>query len=218
MIEYYIVGSGGFSKEVLFLSMQTLNKEHVFKGFIDLNPEYESLTCMDTKFSIIDESFFLKNIKPNKNINIYFAVGTPILLKKIIKKFESYITPNLIHPNVIRHQSVEFGKGNIITAGCIFTVDIKVGNFNVFNLNTTIGHDTIIENFNVINPGVNISGGVYVKENNLIGTNATILQYLNIGNNNIIGAASLVNKNVDDYNVMVGVPAKSIKKVNHEGI
>ena len=58
---------------------------------------------------------------------------------------------------------------------------------------------------------MNISGGVQIGIGNLIGTNATILQYKIIGNNNIIGASSLLNKDISDDNVMVGIPAKRIK-------
>jgi sugar O-acyltransferase (sialic acid O-acetyltransferase NeuD family) len=210
--DFYIIGNSGFAKEVLFLAKQTLNESYLFKGFIDYKPKSNVIFVLNDEYSIIDEEVFLNTIKPNENILVFIGIGNPDIIKKLSILYKNYKTPNLIHPNVIMHQnSVKFGIGNIVTSGCIFTVDINIGNFNIFNLNSTIGHDTVIENFNVINPGVNISGGVHIKENNLIGTNATILQYITIGSNNIIGASSLVNKNVDDNHVMVGVPAKPIK-------
>ena len=45
-----------------------------------------------------------------------------------------------------------------------------------------------------------------------IGANVTILDGVVIGDGAIIAANSLVNKNVDSYNIVGGVPAKSIKK------
>lgn len=45
-----------------------------------------------------------------------------------------------------------------------------------------------------------------------IGNNVTILDGVTINNGAIIGAHSLVNKNVDAYSIVGGVPAKPIKK------
>jgi sugar O-acyltransferase (sialic acid O-acetyltransferase NeuD family) len=209
--KYYIIGSGGFAKEVYFLAEQCLDKSIIFSGFIDFEPKFRSLVVRQKEENVIDEMYFLENIKPSSDIQIYLGIGDPKLIEKLSIKFQNYLFPNLIHPNFVGDiKSIHFGIGNIITAGCVFTVDIKVGSFNIFNLHTTIGHDCVIENFNVFNPGANISGGVNISSANLFGTNCTVLQMLKIGKNNIIGAASLANKNIDDGCVMVGVPAKNI--------
>ncbi|MBU2704021.1 acetyltransferase-like isoleucine patch superfamily enzyme [Sporomusaceae bacterium BoRhaA] len=44
-----------------------------------------------------------------------------------------------------------------------------------------------------------------------IGTNVTILPGVKIGNGAVIGAGAIVNKNIPDYAIAVGVPAKVIK-------
>jgi|694.fasta_scaffold07188_12 sugar O-acyltransferase (sialic acid O-acetyltransferase NeuD family) len=211
--EYYIIGSSGFAKEVLFLAKETLIDNYKFKGFIDYKPKSNKIIALNEEFDIIDEDFFLNTVIPDKNISVYIGIGDPETISKVSNKFKSYMMPNLIHPTVVIHKdSVALGIGNIITSGCIFTVDIKIGNFNIFNLNSTVGHDTLIGDYNVINPGANISGLVIIGSKNLLGTNCTILDERTIGSNNVIGASSLVNKNVDDNNIMVGVPAKPLNK------
>jgi sugar O-acyltransferase (sialic acid O-acetyltransferase NeuD family) len=212
-IRYYILGSGGFAKEVYFLANECLDDTYIFGGFVDFKPSVKSVKVRGHSENVIDEDFFLKNIKPSCNVNIYHGIGDPTLLEKVSIKFKDYIFPNLIHPNFIGDtKSIHFGKGNIITAGCIFTVDIVVGSHNIFNLGTTLGHDSIIGDFNVFNPGANISGGVNINCGNLFGTNCTVLQMLQIGSKNIIGASTLANKNVSDNNTIVGVPGKVIIK------
>jgi carbonic anhydrase/acetyltransferase-like protein (isoleucine patch superfamily) len=90
--------------------------------------------------------------------------------------------PNLVHPGAVVDMSrIELGKGNMITAGCVFTVDIEVGDFNLFNLNVTVGHDVRIASGCVINPSVNISGGVVIGNGVLVGTGAQVLEGLAIG-------------------------------------
>lgn len=209
-MKYYIVGNGGFAKEVLFLCKEVHGSDEEFGGFIDYKPSVTKIDCMDNSYPVIDEDQFLE--EKNFRCNIYIGIGDPQKIHKISDKFEGYNFPNLIHQNVIKDESVKFGIGNIITSGCIFTVDILFGNFNIINLNVTIGHDTQIKDFNVFNPGANISGSVIIGSSNLFGTNSTVLQGLNIGSNSIIGASSLVNKNVNNNSVVVGVPAKEIKK------
>jgi sugar O-acyltransferase (sialic acid O-acetyltransferase NeuD family) len=208
-MKYFIIGNGGFAKEVLFLSKEVFGTLNDFSGFIDYKPNLDSVLCMGAEYPVIDENEFLNLDK--FDCSVFLGIGDPKKIKKVVEKFSKYKFPNLIHPNVIMDKSVILGLGNIITAGCILTVDIVIGNFNIINLSTTIGHDTQIKNFNVFNPGSNISGRVSVGNGNLFGTNSTVLQGLNIGDNSTIGASSLINKNVDSNLVVVGVPAKAIK-------
>lgn len=212
MKTFYIVGNGGFAKEVLFLAEQTqAEAKYSFGGFIDFRPKSDSIIIGFNEYPVLDEDYFLKRIAPSLDTLLYFGLGDPDKIHKVRGKFQGYQFPNLIHPNVKYHKSsLELGEGNILTAGSILTVDIKIGSFNVFNLNTTIGHDTEIGDCNVFNPGANISGSVIIGDRNLVGTNATILQGVQIGSKNKLGAACMVNKPVADELIMVGVPAKPL--------
>jgi acetyltransferase-like isoleucine patch superfamily enzyme len=209
-MKYFIIGNGGFAKEVLFICKQIFGSIDEFGGFIDYKPEFTQAKCMGYDLPVIDEDEFLSI--HDLNCYVYIGAGDPKTIKKIADKFKDYTFPNLIHNNVVIDESVKLNKGNIVTGGCVLTVDINIGNFNVFNLNTTVGHDTIIGDCNVFNPGANISGSVNIGNFNLFGTNSTILQGLKIGNNSIIGASSLINKFIDSNLVVVGIPAKEIKK------
>ena len=159
--QYYIIGSGGFAKEVSFLADELLEESYNFMGFIDYKPEVKTIIVRGQDVSVIDEDYFLGHIIPSEGINLYLGIGDPKLLGKLSKQFENYIFPNLIHPNFIGdRKSIQLERGNIITAGCVFTVDIKIGSHNIFNLNSTVGHDTVIGDCNIFNPGCNISGSV----------------------------------------------------------
>jgi sugar O-acyltransferase (sialic acid O-acetyltransferase NeuD family) len=217
MKDIYILGSGGFAKEVYFL-INDINQDleipiYNFKGFIDKTIELKEIKIGEKSFPVNSEEDFL-NSETSSSICLAIGIGNPSILEKIYNRFfGKYSFPNLIHPNFVGHiETIELGVGNIITAGCIFTVDVKIGSFNIFNLNTTVGHDTVIGSFNVINPGVNISGGVALGNKNLIGTNATILQYLTFGDNSILGAGAVLSKNLESNWVAVGIPAKPVKE------
>ncbi len=205
-ISYYIIGSGGFAKEVFFYTQKTLGSEYKFGGFIDNNIALKSGL-------LIEESLFLETIQPNDEVVLFNGIGNPELINKIHLKFKEYNFPNLIYPGILAdYSNLKIGFGNIITPNCILTVDIVIGDFNIINLNTTIGHDTQIGNYNVINPGSNISGNVTIGDSNLLGTNCAILQGVSIGSYNKIGASSMVNKSILDHQTMVGIPAKPLLK------
>jgi sugar O-acyltransferase (sialic acid O-acetyltransferase NeuD family) len=210
-MNFYIIGAGGFAKEVLLI-LRRSNMENSFKGFISYKPSVDNISVGEKSYPVIDEVKFLKDITPSQNVSLFIGMGDPKTIKKVSEKFSAYNFPNLISPDLDLDESIYLGKGNIFTRGVNPTVDIKIGSFNIFNLNITIGHDTVIGNFNVLNPGVTISGSVRIGDCNLLGTGATILQNLSIGNNNVIGGNGLLSKNVDNELTMVGVPCKPLEK------
>lgn len=203
----YIIGSGGFAKEVYYL-IKSLEVYEV-QGFIGLNT---SILYLDNReINVIQEDDFI-NSSCYKDANLALGVGDPKLIAKIVGKFDGFRFPNIISPHAIcENNSIVMGRGNIVTHGVVMTTSISIGNYNVFNLNSTIGHDVVIGNCNVVNPSVNVSGGVTIGSCNLLGVSSCVLQYKNIGNNSIVGASSLVTKDVDDNTTVIGVPAR-VKK------
>ena len=135
-MKYYIIGSGGFAKEVLFLCKEVFGHLEDFKGFIDYKAKKLTIECMGLELPLIDEDEFLA--KKEINSAVYLGVGDPKLLFKVVEKFKNYSFPNLVHKSVVKDTSVRMKSGNIITAGCVLTVDIKIGSFNIFNLNSEI--------------------------------------------------------------------------------
>ena len=203
----YILGSGGFAKEVYFLIQSIGNYE--VRAFIDIESK-PSITIGKKTIEVIGESI-LSSLSTDNSLAI--GVGQPDLIHKLSSGHSTFHFPNLIHPNVVGNfEDINMGQGNIITANCVFTTSIRIGSYNIFNLSTTVGHDVIIGNCNVINPAVNISGGVEIGNQNLLGVNSTILQYKKIGNNTVVGASSLVNKDVAEGTTVIGIPAKPLVK------
>lgn len=59
-----------------------------------------------------------------------------------------------------------------------------------------------------------ISQSVYIGDNVWIGENVVILSGVTIGNGCVIGANSVVTKDIEEYTIACGTPAKTIKKWN----
>ena len=59
--------------------------------------------------------------------------------------------------------------------------------------------------------GMQAQGGIQVADNVWFGSNVQILDGVKIGTGAIIGTSAVVNKNVDDFSISAGVPAKQIR-------
>lgn len=208
----YIIGSGGFAKEVYFLLKEVYKNEICFYGFIDVANGKDSIYIGENRYEVINENTFDDTTDfKTENVELYFGIASPKLIQKIAQRFERFSFPNLIHGSFTGlTESIKMGVGNIITPGCIFTADVSIGSFNIFNTCTCLGHDTTIGSYNVFLPRTQVSGCVKIGDHNVFGMNASIIQGKKIGNNNSFGAYSYIIRSVQDDNSYFGIPAVKI--------
>lgn len=210
-----ILGTGGFAKEVAFL-IERINKKQSqwnLLGFIDTVSKTEKLMG----YPILGDDDWL--LKQRNETYIACGIGNGIVRKKVIDKYkhlDGKFFPNLIDPSVIISDYFKIGKGNIICAGTIITVDVILGDFVTINLDCTIGHDTEIGDYVTINPSTNVSGNVKIQKYTEIGTGTQIIQGLNVGCEVVIGAGTVVIRDVPKQCTIVGNPARIVKRKSVE--
>lgn len=160
---------------------------------------------------------------------IFFAKHLPatnrgIPLKNTIRLFRRKISEKLLEQcghNINVEKGAYFGTG----------IGIRVGNNSGLGINCRIGRGTTIGDNVMMGPDViiltsnhifdrtdipmNLQGfehkEVTIKNDVWIGTRAIILPGVTIGNSSIIAAGAVVTKDVPDYAIVGGCPAKVIK-------
>jgi len=120
-------------------------------------------------------------------------------------------------------KGAHIGKNCIIGQNCFVGSRAKLGNFVKLQNNVSVWDLVTLEDYvfvgpsavftNDVNPRAKYPKGgkwvpTIVKEGVSIGANATILCGITIGKNGFIGAGSVVTRNVPDYGLFVGIPAR----------
>ena len=212
MKELYIIGAGGFGREVAWVVERINEKEPTWdlKGFIDDNQAIWGETMDD--YEVIGGCDFLRNI--TRDVWVLCAVGASKTRKKIIDGLGSspYIHfATVIDPSVQMSRRVQIGEGTMICAGNIITVDVTIGRHNIINLDCTIGHDAVLGDYVTLYPSVNVSGCSTIGSETELGTGMQTIQGMKVGSQSIVGAGAVVIREIPNRCVAVGSPAKPIR-------
>jgi len=135
-----------------------------------------------------------------------------------VMKFNQFEIPleanaSAVHPRAYLDPSTKIGFGTLVCAHASTSFGPVIGNFVHIYTNGFIGHNSLINDYSTISAHSVIGGRVIIEEGAHIGLNATIREDIRIGKYSIIGMGSVVVKDVEDYAIYTGSPARFFKKV-----
>ena len=151
---------------------------------------------------------------------------------------------SFVDENVIIGQGTKIWHFNHVLKNCIIGKDCSFGQNVVVGPNVIIGNKVKIQNNVSVYDGVTLEDGVFcgpscvftnvnnprseivrkheyrktlVKKGTTLGANCTIVCGVTLGKFAFIGAGAVISKDVPDYALMVGVPAKQIGWMSEYG-
>lgn len=154
-------------------------------------------------------------------------------------KFKTLNFPNFIYSNVTidNKKFISIGKNNTFAYNCYLSpLELVIGNNCWIGVNNVLIGKILMGSNVMIGPNVLIAGanhsyedlnipmnksklnikGIIIEDDVWIGGNSTILDGVIIRKGSIIGAGSVVTKNVNEYSIVVGNPAKVIGNRKNE--
>lgn len=139
----------------------------------------------------------------DERISLFDRLGIPSQRLATFIHPLAYVAPNVsfspgcvIMPMVSVSSGTRFGKGCLVMVGATIGHDNKIGDWCHVAAQACVGSY------------LNIDEGVH------IGLNSTIRENITIGRNATIGMGAVLTKNVGDYEIWVGNPAKYLRKAN----
>lgn len=153
------------------------------------------------------------------------STNNSFFVSKIIRKLRSGVACGCFDKhgkNINVEKNADFGKGDGISIGnnsglgvnCVVRGPLEIGANVMMGPDVrimTAKHDTTRTDIPMCQQGHFPKQKVTICDDVWIGANVIIMPGLTIGSGSIIGAGAVVTKNVPEYAVVAGVPAKVIK-------
>lgn len=166
----------------------------------------------------------IKLLRRFKQIVFKILIKTPFLnsyssiwySKLGVKGIKHRISPNITI--IGEYNNIDLADNVEINSGCFLVAKerIRIGENSTLAYQTTIltsadpngPHNLLYKIYG------SIKKSVIIGDNTWIGARAVILPGVTIGNCCVVAAGSVVTKNVPDYTLVAGVPAKEMKKLD----
>ena len=132
-------------------------------------------------------------------------------IRKKVSKVITHKFGMVVHVSATISKNVSIGDGTVVFHNSILQSSVKAGKHVIINTAASVDHDCKIDDFVHISPNATLCGNISIGEGTHIGAGAVIIPNIKIGKWAIIGAGAVVTKDVEDYAVVVGNPARKIK-------
>lgn len=210
MKKLIIIGAGGHGSETALVAADA---GFEVKGFLD-----ENSTKHHTTFNDIYCLGGFDLIPKLQDCEFVVAIGNSRVRRNIVialKKFANIRYASIIHPTAtILDKKNRIAEGAMIFPHACLMTNISLGAHAVLNVKSSVNHDCVAGDFLSLNPNATICGNCTIEDGVEIGASATIIQRITIEKGAYVGAGATVINAVSSNTLVVGVPAKPMKKLD----
>ncbi len=131
--------------------------------------------------------------------------------RKLVSERIKHKFAKIVSRSSIIDSTIQIDFGTVIMQGAIIQANAKIGKHVIINTGASVDHDCIIDDFVHISPHATLCGNVVIGEGTHVGAAAVVIPGIKIGKWCTIGAGSVIIRDIPDFAVVVGNPAKIIK-------
>ncbi|MDH5374407.1 MAG: acetyltransferase [Candidatus Bathyarchaeota archaeon] len=176
----------------------------------------------------------LTHLRPEyKNKPLVTKIGKNVLIRpnSVVYAGSLIGEHSMINQNVVLREFTEIGHHSSIGSLCMCEGYTKIGNYTTVHSQVHLTAKMIIEDYVFIGPLAGTANGYrvgyfrdikgtekgpHVKYGAIIGAHALLLPGVTIGEQAIVAAGAVVTKDVPDFKVVMGVPAKIVRDIKDD--
>lgn len=206
-----IIGAGGHGQVVadILLRMRDVEATVIPIGFLDDRRDLLGQTLLE--MPVLGGIADFHSIQHDAAI-VAIGANEPRKRVSMMLQQEGELFALARHPKSILAPDVQIGAGSMICPGAVVNTGTLIGESVILNTGCTVDHHNHIGKYVHIAPGTHLGGEVEVGEGALIGIGATVMPGKRVGAWSIVGAGALVQQDVPEHTLVVGVPARAIRK------
>ncbi len=205
-----IYGAGSLGKNLYDVALRVNERDHRWTDIFfidDIRQEHQFYQSQVHRLSEVQQM--------QEPVEAVVANGTPKDRKKMAEVLQQagIALTNLIDPSAIIAPSAMFTGGGIsILSYATVSSDAVVGENTLIQPYVHISHDVHVGANSVFSANVALGGKLQIGEECYFGLGAVIREELTIGARAIIGMGAVVLHDVDCDSIMVGNPARVLRK------
>ncbi len=204
-----IYGAGSLGKKIYDVALRINENEQKWDEILFIDDVRQEKEYYLGRVIKMDEA---RNI--GADIESVVGLGTPKHRRNMVATLrENHIAlTNIIDPTVIISPTAKINTGVIILPYSSVASDAVIEENVLVQPYIHVAHDVTIGSNSVLSANVSIGGNVQLGNDCYIGMGAVIREKLTIESRSIVGMGAVVLKNVDSGSVVVGNPARVIRK------
>lgn len=127
-----------------------------------------------------------------------------------------------IEPGAVIRDQVHIGNNCIIMMGAIINIGASIDDGTMIDMGAILGGRATVGKNCHVGAGAVLAGvieppsatPVIIEDDVLIGANAVVLEGVKVGKGSVVAAGAVVTKDVPEYTVVAGTPARVIKEID----
>lgn len=122
----------------------------------------------------------------------------------------------VVHPSASCSRWAKIGQGSQLLPHCVVNAGSILGSNVIVNSGAIVEHDCIVGDHVHIATGAHLASTVQIGGDAHIGIGASVKQCVHIGAGAIVGAGAVVVKDVEPHTLVVGVPARVLRRLEDQ--
>lgn len=204
--DIYIIGAGGFGREVA----DTISRltDYRLVGFID---DWLSVGTVVNGHEVCGQISYLEKMSSKPRVVI--AIGNASVRAEIYERLSGKCDfPSIVHPKADVSPHAKIGEAVIVQANCIIAANVSIGTGVIINATSGVGHDASVGDFCSIMSFCDVSGNARLGSFCFLGSGTKVVPNISVFTGSYACAGAIIMKSTEQASKLMGNPARVIGK------